>query len=407
MDDETTWGPVDPKAPVEPSEPPAPIQRRRAPVPLLAVGAAIVVSLGLLAWVLGTRGGDDGSEEVTSETSRGGPSPAALVAAAPGASRAAGTARIRSSMRSFEAGEAVKQVVEGGIDFGSGAYDLTFRLDGAGGPLGGSSGSDLDHRVFSDGTTIWSTIPPEMEMVPQILAGAKGSNPFKGKKYLAQKAGEGLTTSPSELDALGAQALGFSISSAPADVLTYLNGVGTAVKEGDEQLDGEQVARYGVDLDLDALQRALPSEERTFDAYDFKPDVSHSFPGKVWLDREGRLRRLTYRLDLAALLTDVALKADYTIEECDEPDPALVKRAEAGDKKAMATLFTTEPDCTERPARPEELVIEGSVELSEYGSPVSVTAPPATEVLTSEKLEAFFASQAAAALNVPVRPTRP
>ena len=73
----------------------------------------------------------------------------------------------------------------------------------------------------------------------------------------------------------------------------------------------------------------------------------------------------------------------------------------------MAALFASEPDCTERPARPEELVIEGSVELSEYGSPVAVTAPPASQVLTSEKLEAFFASQAAAFLDVPVPPPGP
>ena len=407
MDDETTWGPADPLEPAARPDP-VPVKRGRPPAALLAVVVAIVVSVGLLGLVAFTRGGgDDGSDEVSSETSRSGPSPAAVLGAAPAASRAAGTARIRSSMRTFEAGEALKQVVEGGIDFGTGAYDLTLTLDGWAPPFAGLPQDDVEQRVFSDGATIWSTIPSYMEMVPQVLPGRKGPNPFKGKKYLSEEASEDAATSRSEFDGFGAQALGFSIGSAPADVLTYLNGVGTAVKEGEEQLDGEAVTRYGVDLDLDALQRALPSEERTFDAYDFKPDVSHSFPGKAWLDREGRLRKLTYRLDLAQLLTDVALKADYTVEECDDPDPALVKKAETGDRKAMAALFASEPDCTERPARPEELVIEGSVELSEYGSPVAVTAPPASQVLTSEKLEAFFASQAAAFLDVPVPPPGP
>ncbi len=136
--------------------------------------------------------------------------------------------------------------------------------------------------------------------------------------------------------------------------------------------------------------------------------MPHSFPAKVWLDRQGRLRKLTYRLDLATLLTDVALKADYVVEECDDPDPALLKKVEAGDKTAMATLFSFEPDCTERPPRPEELVVEGSVEMSGYGTPLSVTAPPGAEVMTSERFEELMEAEAAAALRaMPAPPKRP
>ena len=402
MDDETTWGPFDRQVPVAA---PAPREPRRVPKSALAVVAVVAVSVGLLGLVVLTRGGEGNSEEVTSETTRSGPAPAAVLAAAPAASRGAGTARIRSSMRSFEGGQAAKQVVEGTIAFDTQAYDLTFGLDGGGWPFRSWSGAELQERIFSDGTTIWTEIPAFAQMVPPV-SGRRTSNPFKGKKYISEKVSQTATAGDDEFDVFGAQALGFSIGRAPADVLTYLNGVGTAVREGDEQLDGEEVTRFGVDLDLDALQRALPSEDRDFDAYDFKPDVPHSFPAKVWLDRQGRLRKLTYRLDLAMLLTEVALKADYVVEECDDPDPALLKKVEAGDRKAMATLFNTEPDCTERPPRPEELVVEGSVEMSAYGTPLSVTAPPAAEVLTSDRFEDLMETEASSALDDPPAPPK-
>jgi len=309
-------------------------------------------------------------------------------------------------MQGFEAGSTVHEVVEGGVGFDSGAFDLTYTMDG-GGPLFPAAPGGGE-RVFSDGATIWSVIPPYMDMFPQAVSGKKTKNPFTGKKYLAEKVGQRAIGSAPGFNMLGPQALGFSIGTAPGDVLAYLNGVGGAVREGKESLDGEDVTRYGADLDLDALQRALPKEERSFDAYDFKADVAHSLPAKVWLDGAGRLRKLTYRLDLSALLTDAALKADYLVQECSEPDQALAKKAAAGDKKAMATLMAQGNNCPERPARPEELVIEGSVEVSAYGTPLTVAPPPAAEVLTSEKFEAFLATQAGSALGgLPLPPAKP
>lgn len=65
----------------------------------------------------------------------------------------------------------------------------------------------------------------------------------------------------------------------------------------------------------------------------------------------------------------------------------------------MATLLTTAGDCTERPARPDELVIEGSVEISSFGAPLTVTPAPAAEVVTSEAFDAFLAAQVEAALT--------
>jgi len=297
-------------------------------------------------------------------------------------------------MNSFEGGSFVKEAVEGVIGLGTPAFDLTYSFgDSPGLPV--ASGLH-DERAFSDGTTVWTAIPQYTDFLPQFTAGRKPKNPFIGKKYLAAKVGQGVDGSGAGFGMSGG-ALGFSIGAAPTDLLGYLSGVGTAVEEGMEQIDGEEVSRYQVDLDLDALQRALPSSERTFDAYDFKPDVPHRFPAKVWLDRAGRLRKLTYRLDLSVLLTDVALKSDYVVEDCAEPDPELVRKAENGDRKAMAALDASDGNCTERPPRSEELVTEGSIEMYDYGTPLTISPPPASEVVTTDQIEAFVTSQAGAA----------
>lgn len=363
---------------VPPTRPGGRDRRTSRRTPLLAGVAAIVVSLGLLVAFVAVRGREGmGTEDLTTDTTAGRPAPAVLLAAAPAASRAAGTARVRASQRGIEAGEPIDERVEGVLSFDDGAFDLTFAIEGA----DEWEVVDLDDRAFSDGTTVWSPLPDDPEFVRASPVQVK--NVLRNKKYLSfelETKGE-----PFVDTALAAQhGLGFSIGSKPGDVLSYLSSVGTATPEGSEQLGGEDVDRYGVELDLDSLQRALPSDERSFDAYDFRPDVPHTFPGKVWLDRQGRLRKLTYRLDLAGLLTDLALREDYVIDECPEPSPALAGRLRSGDRRALAEMDALDEQCTQRPARPEELVIEGSVELSDYGVPLVVTPPPPAQVLDSE-----------------------
>ena len=405
MDDESLWGSKDPSLLPEVQPDAGPPNRRRLPIVAVALVVALVVGLAAAGLFLVGRGdGGDASDQVTSE--KDGP-PAAVLGSAPAASRAAGTARIRTSVRSFEGGGAVEGTVEGVISFDRGAFDLAYSFEDPG-MLPGDP--DSTERVFSDGVTVWSEVPDLSDEMPPGFPGPKVENPFRGKKYVAEKADPTATLSSSQGSVFGSHALGFSSGSAPADVFTYLNSVGRAVKEGKEQIDGEEVTRYAADLDLDALQRALPSDERQFDGYDFRPDVAHTMPAKVWLDGDGRLRRLTYRLDLSVLLTDVALKEDHIVEECGEPDPALLARAQAGDAKAIEAMMASEPVCTERLPRPEELVIEGSVELSAYGTTVDVSPPPAAEVVTDEEFEAFMSAQADAAvagIPMPVPPGPP
>ena len=394
MDGEARWGPPDPSVLPEVQPDPGSPKSRRLPIVAAALVVALVVGLVAAGLFLVGRGdGGDGSDQVTSEKDG---SPGAVLRSAPAASQAGRTARIRTSMRSFEGGGAFRVGVEGVISFDRGAFDLTFSFEDP-----GTLPADPDsrERVFSDGVTVWSAIPTDLmdEMAPGF-PGPKVENPFRGKKYMAEKVDPAGTTSSSEGSYLGSNALGFSIGGSPGDVFTYLNSVGTAVKEGKEEIEGEEVTRYGALLDLDALQRALPSDEREFDGYDFRPDVPHTFPAKVWLDGEGRLRRLTYRLDLSVLLTDVALKEEHIVEECGEPDPAVLAQAQAGDPKAIDAMMAAEPVCTERLPRPDELVIEGSVELSAYGTTFDVSPPPATEVVTDEEYEKFIDAQAGAAM---------
>lgn len=393
MDEGSHWGPE--HAPGPPARRPWRARAARARlVAMLAVALGVLVGGGVVgAALLGPARGDgkDDGQEVTSETKPQPRPPAAVLAAAPAASKGAGTARLRTSMTSTDAGERGTVSTEGVIAFDRPAFDLTFGFKGTGGMssmFGGGAAGELNERLLSDGTTVWSQLPEGLSVGPPGSKGRRARNPLAGKKYLAMPA----TALAGAADTgfspgFGADALGFSIGAAPTDVLSYLNVVGHAVEEGRELVGADDTTRYAVDLDLDALQRALPSEQRSFDAYDFKPDVLHTFPAKVWIDQQGRLRKLTYSLDLSTLLTDVALKSDsYQVATCPEPDAALLEKVRAGNRRAMAELdklFAQE--CPSRPPNHDELLIEGSVELSDYGTPLTITPPPAAEVITEEE----------------------
>jgi hypothetical protein len=374
------WAPDGVDAPAPP-----PARRRNVTKPL-AGGVAVLVGLGLLGAVVvsSSGGGGDDGPSVTADTTPKGPDAKAVLAAAPGATQSAGSARVRTSTRSFEGGSASKVTVDGTIAFGSPAFDLTFGFDSPGGYLAVVSG-EKEH-AFSDGKTVWMTIPPYLATMPGPPK-RKGKDPLAGKKYVSSVLGQ---EDAGAVGMMSGEALGFSIGDAPDDVLSYLDAVGTATAAGHEVVDGQPLDRFEAQLDLDALQRALPSDAREFDAYDFKVDVPHTFPATVLLDAAGRLRRLTYRLDLATLLTPEAIAAGYTVEECPTPSADDIAKMKAGTYDGMSDFGE---DCPERQPRPEELVMEGSVELSDYGTPLAVTAPPAAEVLTEDELDTIMQSR--------------
>lgn len=166
---------------------PEPSPQRRGSAPRLALVVVLVVaSLAALGLIVVTQGRGR-SDRLTSEDSSKRPAPAVVLAGAAEASRAAGTAHIRTSVRRFDGGVAGKEVVEGVIGFGPPAYDLTFSYDG-GGPQPFPGAPDLtNERVFSDGTTVWTELPPYTDFIPEVIAGVKATNPFKDKKYLPRR----------------------------------------------------------------------------------------------------------------------------------------------------------------------------------------------------------------------------
>jgi hypothetical protein len=83
----------------------------------------------------------------------------------------------------------------------------------------------------------------------------------------------------------------------PTQAMQYLRGVGdAATKVGEEQLRDTTATHYKVDLDLgEAIEEAkkhLSEEQQKA----FAADIDGVLPADVWIDDEGRLRKMTFNL---------------------------------------------------------------------------------------------------------------
>ena len=393
---------------------------RRPRITALVAGAATVALLGGVAGVaiIANRSGPGVGRQVSTKVGRdqAKPPPAVRLEAVPASSAAAGSARVRTSLSTVDQGTPITTTVEGVVGLaGAKAFDVTMHATGIDALAAGMLGPDAfggDQRVFSDGTTVWIPLPPYLTR-PDLLGGFSGSGGLtaaqkrdiakaaaqrtamlKGKVFLSAPLDPPGDASAGDLGSSRSGATdvgyGFGLGHDPADVLNYLRSVSGDVREvGAETVGTDATTRYEFGVDIDILQRALPSDARDFDGYDFLANVPHRFPASAWIDGDGRLRKLTYRLDLGALLTPEALKRDHTIEDCPPVDAALIQKATKAPKAAQRKLSALPSPCTERAAKPEELIIDGSIELFDYGTPLAVAAPPAAQVISEEQLYNF------------------
>ena len=180
----------------------------------------------------------------------------------------------------------------------------------------------------------------------QIQAVSKDSIIYQ--KFPPQVASElgGKTWIKIDLNQLGQSAgLDFeSISQAssgdPTQALQFLRGAGADVAEvGKEPVRGEATTHYRGSIDMNKAAAAAPPEQQQ--AFQKLAQLyAQPLPVEVWIDGEGRLRKMTYAMDLSKL----------------NPPP----QATAGEKPTGSFTFT--------------------MELFEFGTPVSVTVPPADQV---------------------------
>ena len=125
----------------------------------------------------------------------------------------------------------------------------------------------------------------------------------------------------------------------PGAVMNYLRGAdGDAVELGGEEVRGTATTHYRATVDLDRARESSPEAVRDDLAEVIRQLGTDRLPVEAWVDADGRLRRLRYTVDLAALSDDAPAKG-------------------AGRGRATASL-----------------------ELYEFGVDVTVTPPPEAEV---------------------------
>lgn len=91
----------------------------------------------------------------------------------------------------------------------------------------------------------------------------------------------------------------------PADGLQFLAGVRNVRRAGEEEIRGTETTRYTVTIDLSLLMELIakgskklsPDFAKSLDVLRDRVDLTR-LPGAVWLDSEGRVRRMRYSLSV-------------------------------------------------------------------------------------------------------------
>jgi len=124
----------------------------------------------------------------------------------------------------------------------------------------------------------------------------------------------------------------------PASTLSYLQGVsGDVTEAGTEKIRGVQTTKYTATVDLKRAMDKVPAKIRPSFQHILKLIGTSTLPIEVWIDDAGRTRRLHYSMDMSH-----------------------VKGADQGAS------------------------IDITMDLFDFGAPVHVTAPPASQVADGE-----------------------
>lgn len=118
----------------------------------------------------------------------------------------------------------------------------------------------------------------------------------------------------------------------PTQALSYFAGVADDVREdGEEEVRGEDTTRYKATFDLvKARDDAKPEAKATIDKL-IETIGTSTMPATVWIDDAGRMRKMTYELDLSSAppdlggggaMTTTFEMYDFGVEVDVEPPPA-------------------------------------------------------------------------------------
>ncbi len=274
--------------------------------------------------LLAACGGSDGSSPSAAAGPSGASAPNVVLASARKTAKA-GSARVALAVSATgKAAQAISITADGITDFATGDSDLTMHFGGA---MGSMFSGDLTVRSVDD--VAYVQLPSGLG---GILGGLTG-----GKQWISIDASDMAGASQGPVPGLG--------QSDPTQFLAYLETVSDDVKSvGTEKVRGVDTTHYTATLDLGKAvdQSEVPAELR--DALQKllakNGGKAPTIQAEVWVDDAGRVRRLTMDLDLASF---------------------------AGLAGGTGSVG----------AAP---VVTVSIELYDFGVPVKLQAPPASDV---------------------------
>ena len=216
----------------------------------------------------GGGGGNEGGESA---------SPRERIAAAAELTRDAGTSKLSFSATVSEQGKEAKLTGEGEFDYEARRGRLTYDLGDLVEPEGQPGNGEAE--VVFDRTIFYLRFP--------MLAGSLPD----GKEWVRL-----------DLRKLGAmQGIDLSqlsqVNQDPSQLLDYLRATSSEISEvGEEDVRGDPTTHYRARIDLDKVPSQVPEEVRPAvraSVAVLKRELgSSSLPVDVWIDREGRVRRL-------------------------------------------------------------------------------------------------------------------
>ena len=248
-----------------------------------------------------------------------------IVAEAADATTEAGSSKLVMKIATKVGEQNVNVNAEGVVDYAQERGRISMDLAALG--LPGASGS-LEMLLM--GKVIFMKLPPQ-GLPPQLQA-----KPWvrMDLEALAEKEGFNL----GNLDQLR--------NSNPTNTLGYLRGASEDVKEvGEEDVRGTKTTHYRATVDLKKAAAAEPEAKEAIDQAIEQLGTS-SFPMDVWIDDEGRLRRMRHEIDSSK-------------------SPQGQQAAQAGQPVGKVSV---------------------DMELFDFGTKVDVAEPPADQVTEFETL---------------------
>jgi hypothetical protein len=167
--------------------------------------------------------------------------------------------------------EQVRITGEGAFDYEGRKGNLTLQLplSGEGGPL-----TRIDSVIVGD--IVYQRFPAEV-----------GANLPKGKTWVKL-----------DLKQLGDSNIAQGQSSDPTQALRFLRGVsGDVTKVGEENVRGDETTHYRATLDLRKAAEESGQDRASMDEL-IKQLGTSTIPADIWIDGEGRMRRMRYEVDI-------------------------------------------------------------------------------------------------------------